>query len=192
MRDNWCIGYSGKYTVGVWVGNFSGGPMWDVSGITGAAPIWSEIMNYLNEGGSSSPPEKPAGVVEAKVRFEEGYEDERNEWFIKGTEPVSPPVEGAQLQRISRSSSPRIAYPVQNEIIALDPDIPHDLQRVFFEVLPGGGALVWSLNGEKIGRAGDVVSWEPEAGSYRLSLVDDHDRVIDSVHFIVRGKGTFQ
>jgi penicillin-binding protein 1C len=26
MRDNWCIGYSHKYTVGVWVGNFTGEP----------------------------------------------------------------------------------------------------------------------------------------------------------------------
>ena len=48
MRDNWCIGYSRKYTVGVWVGNFSGEPMWNVSGITGAAPIWIEMMNWLH------------------------------------------------------------------------------------------------------------------------------------------------
>ena len=48
MRDNWCIGYSKKYTVGVWVGNFSGEPMWNVSGVTGAAPIWVEMMNFLH------------------------------------------------------------------------------------------------------------------------------------------------
>lgn len=40
MRDNWCVGYSRRYTVGVWVGTFSGEPMQDVSGITGAAPVW--------------------------------------------------------------------------------------------------------------------------------------------------------
>jgi penicillin-binding protein 1C len=38
MRDNWALGYSQRYTVGVWVGNASGEPMWDVSGTTGAAP----------------------------------------------------------------------------------------------------------------------------------------------------------
>ena len=27
MRDNWCIGFSSRYTVGVWVGNFNGAPM---------------------------------------------------------------------------------------------------------------------------------------------------------------------
>jgi len=37
--DNWCIGFSRRYTVGVWVGNFSGAPMKDVSGISGAAPV---------------------------------------------------------------------------------------------------------------------------------------------------------
>ncbi len=46
MRDNWCVGYSTRYTVGVWVGNFNGEPMWNVSGITGAAPVWVEIMDF--------------------------------------------------------------------------------------------------------------------------------------------------
>ena len=40
MRDNWCVGYTDKFTVGVWVGNSSGAPMRDVTGITGAAPTW--------------------------------------------------------------------------------------------------------------------------------------------------------
>ncbi len=47
MRDNWCLGFSSRYTVGVWVGNFSGEPMHDVSGVSGAAPVWRDIMNYL-------------------------------------------------------------------------------------------------------------------------------------------------
>ena len=43
MRDNWCVGSSSRYTAGVWAGNFSGEPMWNVSGISGAAPVWVEI-----------------------------------------------------------------------------------------------------------------------------------------------------
>ena len=61
MRDNWCIGYSEKYTVGVWVGNFSGEPMWDVSGITGAAPVWLEIMNHLHKDGPVDVPPPAEG-----------------------------------------------------------------------------------------------------------------------------------
>src|ERR1700719_3436461 len=37
MRDHWCVGYTDRFTVAVWVGNSSGAPMRDVTGITGAA-----------------------------------------------------------------------------------------------------------------------------------------------------------
>ena len=36
FRDNWTVGYTPRYTVGVWAGNFDGTPMHNVSGITGA------------------------------------------------------------------------------------------------------------------------------------------------------------
>jgi penicillin-binding protein 1C len=55
MRDNWCIGYSERYTVGVWVGNASGAPMRNVSGVSGAAPAWADIMQALHRGLLSRP-----------------------------------------------------------------------------------------------------------------------------------------
>ena len=48
LRDNWCIGFTSEYTVGVWVGNFDGSSMWNVSGLTGAAPIWRKLMIALH------------------------------------------------------------------------------------------------------------------------------------------------
>lgn len=49
MRDNWCVGFTSEYAVGVWVGNFNGQSMWNVSGMTGAAPIWRSLMLTLHE-----------------------------------------------------------------------------------------------------------------------------------------------
>ncbi len=46
-RDNWTVGFTRDYTVGVWVGNFDGTPMRKVSGITGAAPIYRDVMLAL-------------------------------------------------------------------------------------------------------------------------------------------------
>jgi penicillin-binding protein 1C len=46
-RDNWVVGYSHCVTVGVWVGNFDGSPMREVSGITGAGPIFHAIMEAV-------------------------------------------------------------------------------------------------------------------------------------------------
>ncbi len=93
MRDNWALGWSQRYTVGVWVGNAGGAPMHDVSGTSGAAPVWAEIMGWLHgRGVRSRPPEPPPGLVRAAVRFgpEPGgtrlLESARQEWFLAGTQ----------------------------------------------------------------------------------------------------------
>ena len=69
MRDNWAVGYSQRYTVGVWVGNASGAPMHDVSGTSGAAPVWATLMRELHRHETSRPPSPPDGVVRQQVDF---------------------------------------------------------------------------------------------------------------------------
>ena len=69
MRDNWAVGYSQRYTVGVWVGNASGAPMHDVSGTSGAAPVWATLMRELHRHETSRPPSPPDGVVRQHVDF---------------------------------------------------------------------------------------------------------------------------
>ena len=92
MRDNWAMGYSQRYTVGVWVGNASGAPMRDVSGTTGAAPIWAAVMNHLHKTQPSRAPQPPAGLVQTQVAFGPGLmgampvEAARAEWFVQGTQ----------------------------------------------------------------------------------------------------------
>src|SRR5207253_2712682 len=44
FRDNWAIGFTPEFTVGVWVGNFDGTPMERVSGVTGAAPVLHDVF----------------------------------------------------------------------------------------------------------------------------------------------------
>ncbi len=62
-RDNWTIGYTPSYVVAVWVGNNDRKPMSGlVSGVTGAAPIWHDIMSHLLEGKKPEIPQKPPNV----------------------------------------------------------------------------------------------------------------------------------
>lgn len=179
MRDNWCVGYSSQYTVGVWVGNFSGQPMWNVSGITGAAPVWVEIMNWLHHNQPSFAPKPPRRVVGKHVDFADS-DQSRLEWFIRGTET-------AEVQAASGPANFRIVYPASGTIIALDPDIPEDQQKVFFESQPADQNLRWSLDGEDIGSAGRILLWTPVGGKHTLALVDSSRHVLDSVSFVVRG-----
>jgi penicillin-binding protein 1C len=162
MRDNWCIGFSRRYTVGVWVGNFSGEPMRDVSGISGAAPLWLEVMNFLHGTVPSTEPYRPRGVTAARVRFEADIEAPREEFFIEGTEP-------AQVVRVQVAhEKPRIVYPPEGTLITIDPDIPEALQRVAMRFEPRSRRLRWVLNDAEAGSDTPLFLWEPRRGDYIL------------------------
>ncbi len=60
FRDTWTVGFTRDYTVAVWVGNFDGAPMRQVSGVTGAAPLWQRIMLHLHEQQEPASFEPPA------------------------------------------------------------------------------------------------------------------------------------
>ena len=47
-RDAWSIGYNKKYTVGVWIGNFSGQGVQDLSGAKIATPLLFKIFNTID------------------------------------------------------------------------------------------------------------------------------------------------
>ena len=180
MRDNWAVGYSRRYTVGVWVGNVTGEPMKNVSGVTGAAPIWLEVMTRLHDSVPSVPPSPPAGLVRREASFAARVEPARGEWFRAGTEPIAP-------MPASTAAPPRIVAPVGGTIVALDPDIPAGRQRVPFEAREVVSGQRWLLDGALLGEAADLMLWPPTPGRHRLSVVGRDGRTLDSVTFVVRG-----
>lgn len=95
-RDNWTVGYTPSYVVGVWVGNNNNAPMSQTlaSGITGAAPIWNKIMSYVLKGKPDEQPHKPDNVNAMQIDgFAGGLphagQPTRSEYFVKGTEPAA-------------------------------------------------------------------------------------------------------
>jgi 1A family penicillin-binding protein len=83
-RDNWTIGYTPSYVVATWVGNNDNTPMNPAltSGVTGAAPIWHDIMNELLKDKPNEIPPKPDTVLSLPCYFG------RPEYFIAGSEPA--------------------------------------------------------------------------------------------------------
>lgn len=81
-RDNWTIGYTQDYVTTVWVGNNDNSPMNPqlTSGVTGAAPIWNEIMKNILTNKQDKPFAPPPDVVGLPCY-------QRIEYFIKGTQP---------------------------------------------------------------------------------------------------------
>jgi len=83
-RDNWTIGYTPSYVATVWVGNNDNSPMnpYLSSGITGAAPIWHDIMTELLKDKADEIATRSANIISIPCHFG------RPEYFIKGSEPA--------------------------------------------------------------------------------------------------------
>ncbi len=80
FRDNWTIGYTPNLLTAIWVGNNDNTPMNGLaSGITGAAPIWHQIMANLLTVKPNTPEPIPSDIV-GKQCFG------KQEFFIKGNE----------------------------------------------------------------------------------------------------------
>jgi penicillin-binding protein 1C len=182
MRDNWCVGYTDKFTVGVWVGNVSGAPMRDATGITGAAPVWLEVMNDLHERFGSGAMRRPPGVIAAEVEFPGSVESPRREWFVGATAP------GRAPPRLS--DRPRIVSPAPDTIIALDPDIPASLQRVRLTAAGCSPRCRFRIDRADAGPTAPIAMWSPTPGRHQLALVDARGTTVDSIDFSVRGANT--
>lgn len=80
FKDNWTVGFTPEYLTIVWVGNNDGSPMNQrlVSGITGAAPIFNDIMRFVLQGKEAIWQEKPPDVLSAQV-CETGFPKIANE-----------------------------------------------------------------------------------------------------------------
>lgn len=185
MRDNWAVGFSQRYTVGVWVGNAAGGPMHAVSGTSGAAPVWAAVMRHLHAREPSRPPRPPAGVVQQQVRFGDALEAQRAEWFLAGTAQSLVALDTAALRPLAAAA--RIVAPADGTIVALDPDIPPQRQRLALRA-QGGSGLRWQVDGRALA-AGPQAQWLPWPGRHVLQLLDGQGKVVDEVRVEVRGAG---
>ena len=196
MRDNWAVGYSERYTVGVWVGNANGDAMWDVSGTTGAAPIWAAVMAYLHRNQPGNPPAPPSGLIRQAVEFSDGsgapLEAARSEWFIAGTEQAHFALAATDRSTagaaLSLGVAARIASPTSGTILAIDPDIPPQAQRVMLraDTLGIQRDLTWRIDG-KILAHGGLVHWMPWPGKHLVTLTDAQGVTLDSIRLEVRG-----
>ena len=67
FRDNWCVGFTAEYTVGVWVGNFDQSPMQEISGVSGAGPIFHRVFESLYREGAAAFPQMPEGLRRVEI-----------------------------------------------------------------------------------------------------------------------------
>ncbi|TRW16912.1 penicillin-binding protein 1C [Glacieibacterium frigidum] len=178
LRDNWCIGFTDRFTVAVWVGNFEGDAMGaGVSGVSGGAPVWREIMAWLHRDAPASGLPAP-GTVRHRVTFVPAIEPPRSELFMPGTELDTVRVAPAAAER------PRLLSPANGAVIALDPDIPRDRQRVAIRVGGAAPGMRLDIDGRALPLTGAL--WPPLPGAHRITLRARDGKPLDTALVTVR------
>lgn len=180
MRDNWCVGFSDRFTVAVWVGNVEGDAMRAVSGTSGAAPVWRDVMLALHAGRPSLAPPMPAGVEARSIRYADAIEQPRRDYFLNGTGMTVIAAAPGESRR------PRIASPVSGSLYALDPDIPIDRQRLAVSITGDAATHRLKLDDRDLGDAAAAPLILPGRGRHRLALLDLSGKVVDQVIFTMR------
>ncbi|QCB42791.1 penicillin-binding protein 1C [Sphingomonas sp. PAMC26645] len=179
MRDNWCVGFSRRYTVAVWVGNVEGDPMRAVSGTSGAAPVWRDVMLALGRDDERGPP-IPAGIERRRIAFADAIEQPRIEYFLRGTGQSLIAAAPATARRA------RIVNPASGSVYAIDPDIPADRQRLAIETTGDVRAHHVFLDNRDLGPAAQQLLFFAPPGRHRLRLVDTAGRATDQVVVTIR------
>ena len=180
MRDNWCVGFSRRFTVAVWVGNVEGDAMRAVSGTSGAAPVWRDVMLALERRGALPAADRPAEVGAQRVSFAGARELPRTEYFLPGTGMTRVAAAPPGARR------PRIVSPVGGSVYALDPDIPPDRQRLAVDVTGAVSAHRVRLDARDVGAPADAPLLLVGPGRHELALVDRGGRIVDRVTFTMR------
>jgi membrane peptidoglycan carboxypeptidase len=85
FRDNWTVGYTTDFVMGVWAGNDDNTPMVNVTGVQGAAPIWHDSMLLAEQDHPIRDFAYPGGLQRATVTYPDGVTT--TDWFLPGTVP---------------------------------------------------------------------------------------------------------
>jgi penicillin-binding protein 1C len=196
FRDNWAMGYTPEFTVGVWVGNFDGAPMQNVSGVTGAAPVMHTVMEHLHKRFGTSEFEQPNGLTRAQVNRISGRRAGEGvaEWFVAKQLPpkesrddfdaagrvklgvdyaewfasADNTIRSRTVLDVSKMAELRVLSPMAGTVYYLDPDLPPSSRQVRLRV--NGVAARWSSDTlECIAIDGDVfVQLQP--GRHQLTV----------------------
>jgi len=170
FRDNLTVGYTPDLVVGVWVGNSDNSPMRGVSGITGAAPIWKQIMEEALAGQPARDFPPPPGIVGVEICQDGGRlpspscprrriehfsadqlplpADERVERAVQARNPdlaSAPPVPSAPPQTPDvLITHPTLAEPVARGLLAIRGTVnPPGFQQYVVEYGEGEQPAEW-------------------------------------------------
>jgi penicillin-binding protein 1C len=171
-RDNWALGCTPEFSVGVWVGNMDGSPMRGITGVTGAAPVMHEIFKHLHQTRGTTWFARPEGIETYRIHPLTGRlaeddragsirdkciwppEQSRDDDFDSRGRVILPNTYAAWLASsqnalgdlatsAAAAAELRVLQPQPGTVYYLDPDLPASSQRIHLRA-EAPGEVAWS------------------------------------------------
>lgn len=158
MKDNWCVGYNDAYTIAVWVGNADSTPMQNVLGVTGAAPVWRSIVDYILQ-------KNPT-----KITSFTDPEDEKSFIQLINNSPS-----------VTYTKTNKIINPLSDSIYAVDPSIPNNQQKIILQADGDQNNLKWKYRNEFLKKP----FFDLKKGRHIIELYKNSQKV-DQVKILVK------
>ncbi len=199
-RDNWAVGYTPEFTVGVWVGNFDGTPMNDVSGVSGAGPLLHDVFERIHTRHGTSWFPRPPGIVEKPVHPLTGHllpdgsaPGVLEKFHITQLPPHDSPEDyddagrvqlPAEYARWAASSENQLRHrvsvrtdgdihilsPAPGSTFVIDPDIPTSAQIP----LIASSEVIWESPTLTISKQAGKPQARAQAGQHQITARDPH------------------
>ncbi|HYQ00258.1 MAG TPA: penicillin-binding protein 1C [Polyangiaceae bacterium] len=134
FRDNWTVGFTREITVAVWAGNFDGTPMTGSTGVTGAGPLFHEVMLAAMRGRAPAPLLDHSGLTTVEVcelsgeRAGDSCPHRRREWFTPGSEP-SAHCDMHELVAVDPQTSLRAGPACRDRVERVFERYPHEYEN---------------------------------------------------------------
>jgi penicillin-binding protein 1C len=167
-RDAWAVGFSARFTVGVWMGNLDGREMQGVSGSIGPGWVLRAVFAELRRERDDGPPVLDRRLVKRPICAVSGAVPGAGcpvveEWFEAGTWPAdrctvhaSPETHADASVRTSSAPTYRLSRPTQGLQLAMDPRIPDALEAFNIEIEDARQVreIVWYVDHRRVGTTG--------------------------------------
>lgn len=161
-RDNWTVGYTPGLAVGVWTGNTDNSPMRNISGLTGAAPLWGDFMTavYANPAlvealnvndappaATFTPPagleKRPLCALSSVTLGAADCQPGGEEWYLAAAQPAPPPpaLDGVRWERVETAVYRIPAVPLPptppEALLVINPDDKQPPPQLFCHLAEG-------------------------------------------------------
>ena len=186
FHDNWVVGYTADFTVGVWVGNFDRLPLRGATGVTGAGPIFHAVMLATHrrltpsaglDAGATVLPSVPDDLVAidpCAASKMASCTPGRTEYVWSGSEasdgrPRTGDVRPTGATKVAGADlALRLLEPVRTGRYLIDPGVPLDAQKLPLQASGGSPPYVFAVDDRPVGST----LWPVARGPHTACVVD--------------------